>query len=591
MKQEQLEKWTKLFPGSIYTALDVRKYVEEKLPAKFGWLKNDSLQLFEDFEKLGYDLYFTPNGFEELERKREKVKNINWWFADLEFFEKVELEKLIKLAPVEPNIVIETKNGFHVLWKIDGPSAHWDKVMRGIVEYFGSDHTIASLERTLRLPYFYHKKDQDHFLVTVKKFRPELKYSEELMLKQFPFTPAGLKTQNQLKESGYDNEEFIEEVRNVDIKDVIGMIPNLELKNNMIWENGKPTSAFYNAKENYVNRFSGKPGSGTAIDVVMGFMGLEKKEAIDWIATRFGIVKRQLEKQKPITNQIFKSGIDLYNDFYKEVQSTSRKDIISTGMKEIDQAIIGIFPTSLVTIAGETGAGKSQLAGNIAWGAVEKGKKVVYFDLENDPTDFFRRQVAIDIAKTTGRYFPHSKMRTIEDYAENEDIIAPSINNVCEKMGNNLLLYGNDQLPDLDSFVKYLELVNDANLVVVDHLHYFQFESDRTDTENIGRIMRCFRLICKNRRIPLICISHLRKRQKSGEFGNDDLFGSSMITKESETVIILSREQKQIKIQVTKARTNIGGMGRSWLAMPSKGKLIDLTEESVGALTDDDFNS
>jgi replicative DNA helicase len=259
----------------------------------------------------------------------------------------------------------------------------------------------------------------------------------------------------------------------------------------------------------------------------------------------------------------FNRPLDLYNNFFHEVENTSMKDVIRTGISEIDNAIVGIFPTSLVVIGGETGEGKSLFAGNIAFEAIKQGKKVVYFDFENDNGDWFRRQLARELYKK-GIKVRHADLRIKENFEKNSDVIAETAAILVDSLHDSLLIYNNIQVPTLDEFIHYLDLVDDScDLVVIDHLHYFQFESDMSDTENIGKIMRRLRTLTRERNIPIILVSHLRKKQNAkGAPDNDDLFGSSNIAKEAETVLLLWRDKFSSHISLTKCRNT--GIRKSW---------------------------
>lgn len=269
---------------------------------------------------------------------------------------------------------------------------------------------------------------------------------------------------------------------------------------------------------------------------------------------------------------------ELYKNFYDDL--IPERDIISTGIREIDDCIVGIFPSSLVVVAGETGEGKSLLAGNVAMNAIAQNRKVVYFDLENDSGDFFLRQLSRELI-VKGVYLRHSDLRIKERYEKHEDIIAATSMELTEKLNGRFLLYSNEKIPTISDFERYLSLVEvTTNLVVIDHLHYFDFEKEQTDTENLGKIMRQLRTITRQKKIPIILVSHVRKRQnRTGAIGNDDLFGSSNIAKEAETVIMLSKDIAGPKIAVTKNRN--AGILKSWNYEKKGYGVVNLREEKL----------
>ena len=94
---------------------------------------------------------------------------------------------------------------------------------------------------------------------------------------------------------------------------------------------------------------------------------------------------------------------------------------------------------------------------------------------------------------------------------------------------------------DKNSVVRHLEAIhNDVDMVVIDHLHYFEFLSGLEHSE-ITDIMKSVKMLTDKYRIPIVLVSHLRKKNKDRTFPDDDDFhGSSNIAKQSNTNIIIS---------------------------------------------------
>jgi len=118
----------------------------------------------------------------------------------------------------------------------------------------------------------------------------------------------------------------------------------------------------------------------------------------------------------------------------------------------------------------------------------------------------------------------------------------------------------------------HLDLIkDDADLVVIDHLQYFDFLSNNEHAE-ITAIMKRIQNIKSKLRIPIVLVSHLRKKGKDRGFpDNDDFHGSSNIPKQADTCIIIShvlfdedRYEDQIKtgiyqtgVRITKNRSGM----------------------------------
>lgn len=72
--------------------------------------------------------------------------------------------------------------------------------------------------------------------------------------------------------------------------------------------------------------------------------------------------------------------------------------LISTGNTELDKKMGGGIPEgSLTLIEGQSGAGKSVLAQQLVWGALQAGKRVAYYATENTPSSLIRQMESLNM--------------------------------------------------------------------------------------------------------------------------------------------------------------------------------------------------
>jgi 3-phosphoglycerate kinase len=125
---------------------------------------------------------------------------------------------------------------------------------------------------------------------------------------------------------------------------------------------------------------------------------------------------------------------------------------------------------------------------------------------------------------------------------------------------------------------------DDVDMIVIDHLHYIQFSSASQEIEEIWKVMRQVKQITDTIKKPIVIMSHLRKRKKDADPTEQDLYWSSNIAKEANTILLVTRIETQnvekiadgkiamtdnlswTKIIVEKSRTG--------LAVPSKFALL-----------------
>lgn len=558
-------QFTELFKNSYIQTFDDNKARKNKIPPRTMPMSDyaNNLRILTDLNDMGCGIYFTPNPCSG-GRKEENVTSIEWVYCDIDGGNKPAQEERIKEAPVPPDMIVESKNGYHLYWKCRCDRTEFDRIIAGLINFFKADPAISSTNEVLRFPGFYHcKVDKNNvsgepFKITiVREYLGQHHDVSELL-------------------TAYDVSTYVEDeieaVKQIPVKAVLDKL-GVQYRNNFIYENGEMTSASINERMNYVCRFSGKAGSGSTIDVAMNYGKMDKGAAIKWLKEHWS-VKGNLVKKKEYK---FLTMSDLYDSFLGYTEKNTLSKIIKLGIKEIDKEILGILPNTVMVISADTGVGKSQLAGNIVMNAMSIGKKVAYFDLENDETDWMSRQISRYVYLKTGKYCaPYST--TIKEIFEDRPEISEGLANTCDKYNNLFYLYNNKELLTIDRYVEAIGQVPDVDLVVLDHLHYFDFENER-ENESIGKIIRAIRMLSKQKGIPVIVVAHMRKRDKKREPDNEDIFGSSNIAKEATVVLLLSRyEGNKVRINITKSRGF--GINKSWIADAVNGEYTNLIEMS-----------
>lgn len=167
----------------------------------------------------GYGTFFTVNGFTGGRRTNETLININGFFCDIDYPDKINrteagireykqdllMEMMDDNLPI-PTYVVETKNGFHVYWLLYDPiflselnpkqqediKLQYRQVEEAILARFDGDPGAKDVARVLRVPGTHHQKDPlNPFLVKIVHASPdECRYTfdeiREAFLKQTP---------------------------------------------------------------------------------------------------------------------------------------------------------------------------------------------------------------------------------------------------------------------------------------------------------------------------------------------------------------------------------------------------------------------
>lgn len=166
----------------------------------------------------GYGVFWVPNRFEG-RRVQANLKEIRYWFAEIDSGTKAEQLARLRKSPLIPSMVVESRRGYHAFWKVRGQASpeHWKRIERGLVRVLKGDPKATDLLRLLRAPGFNHVKDPANpFLVQVV-WTLDAAYSEEQMLRAFPSTqPAKPSSPSQVEGDG-----FWSKVANLDARDAL----------------------------------------------------------------------------------------------------------------------------------------------------------------------------------------------------------------------------------------------------------------------------------------------------------------------------------------------------------------------------------
>ncbi len=252
-------------------------------------------------------------------------------------------------------------------------------------------------------------------------------------------------------------------------------------------------------------------------------------------------------------------------------EAEQRRDINSDklctyGITPLDDALVAIANNELVVIGADSGAGKSEIALHLAQHNAKKGKKVALYYLEGSYQEAIARMKWKDIADEYYTNYTHYGIdmdyrRWILNKNQDKlllDVEAKIYEKYKDKYQNNIILYSTKDGLTLDMLISSLldfhkfilapigspfSLTDeyDLDLVIIDHLQYFSLTQAENEISEITKILRTVKNITDNYHIPVVLISHLRKRSKDrGLPDQEDFYGSSNIPKISTTSIILS---------------------------------------------------
>ena len=146
---------------------------------------NGILQHLHERNKENHGVFYVVNGGGQ---KDKDVKKARAQFIDIDdcgFDEQIDR---INNFPLEPSIIVKTKKSLHTYWLLAPESCDVPKfkeLQQRLIQQFKSDKTIKNPSRVMRLYGFEHRK-ADPVMVTLIKFDPDLKYTQEQLHEVLP---------------------------------------------------------------------------------------------------------------------------------------------------------------------------------------------------------------------------------------------------------------------------------------------------------------------------------------------------------------------------------------------------------------------
>src|ERR1700690_56405 len=256
-------------------------------------------------------------------------------------------------------------------------------------------------------------------------------------------------------------------------------------------------------------------------------------------------------------------------------QKSMGSKLIQTGISFIDDALVGLRPDALLTMASRTGVGKTEILTCMALNIAAQGKRPAYFALEAGEAEIESRMRFPFVLKNynADKSVPHKSIDYVawynNQYPELEKY-EPTKEQLADKLKNIWMLYKKSSHYGVKQLEKdIMSIVNDVDVIIIDHLHYLDKDGqdENTGLQNIIAKIRDINLAIDK---PVILACHVRKsqdRRKERPLMSelDDLHGSSDISKVSTAVFTLSQmaEIDEGKAPVTQLLD--GGYGKPTL--------------------------
>lgn len=237
--------------------------------------------------------------------------------------------------------------------------------------------------------------------------------------------------------------------------------------------------------------------------------------------------------------------------------------VCTFGIKPLDDALIGVLKNDLVVIGADSGVGKSDIVLNMALHNARCGKKVALYFIEGGAEEAITRIKWKLMRERYYKTYPYHldmdyrKWRmNLVDTARMNDLEVECLLELKKEIKNNLEICHfegsftvNDLTNSLGWFMKqeinstgdFLIDKIDVDLIIIDHLQYFSLTDPKQEFVEMTQILIKVKEITSMYNIPVILVSHLRKKDKDrGLPSQEDFFGTSNIAKVASVAITVA---------------------------------------------------
>lgn len=212
----------------------------------------------------------------------------------------------------------------------------------------------------------------------------------------------------------------------------------------------------------------------------------------------------------------------------------------SLGFPDLDRLTGGLRPGELMTVASNTGEGKSILVGQMACHLAQQGHKVAFFGLEMAGDEMFGRLVCAR-ANLSVEQMKRPGPRELALIEEANDW-------VDQQIVPNFVFVDANQASSLTGIVysaTYLARQEDAKVLIVDYLQHVQTRRRDKRTEEIGDIVQRLKLLASELKVAVIAVSQMNRETAKDNAGRGSLYyslaESASVERESNFVALLWR--------------------------------------------------
>lgn len=268
-------------------------------------------------------------------------------------------------------------------------------------------------------------------------------------------------------------------------------------------------------------------------------------------------INEKNEKVETFSEQVMKT-------LFSIEESYNKRDDYSlyTGLRDLDEKILGLHNQEFTVIGARPGVGKTTLALQIAQKITEKGMDVAFISLEMSETQLIQKLIANKSKVNSYRL----RRGTLEE--KDFDEITASASEIA-KLPLNVITTATT-IQKIETEIRKLKNKDKCDLVIIDYIQLIKNKGKFNNREQeVADITRTLKLLSLELNIPIIGLCQLNRNASKEEPTLSDLRESGSIEQDADNVWFLYQEKEQdtsiVDITLKIAKQRAGDIGKIYL--------------------------
>jgi replicative DNA helicase len=282
-----------------------------------------------------------------------------------------------------------------------------------------------------------------------------------------------------------------------------------------------------------------------------------------------------LSNAEKIINSPIQTSKQIIDEIINEFKNDKREIPINTGFKNLNRMFTGFKRNQITILAGRSSMGKTCVALNFVINLLNTGKKVLYFDLEEQKNQNYHR-----ILSNITNYPLRDKLDNPHLTKFEKDLVLKTLETGRERFNDKGLFYVSKPNLTLENMQEMAANSKDIDVIVIDHLTKIKSKGsniyERT-TDTAGNLRQ---LSYNLGGIPLLVLAQINRgaeERRNKKPLLSDLKGSGEIEENADVVILLYAEgyyqeetpdEEPIYLNVAKNRHGRTGIAKLLINRP-----------------------